>query len=52
MADVECAIALDTNNAPAYLGCGPVYKARNQTAEALGDFNKTIAFAPDSPEAC
>jgi tetratricopeptide (TPR) repeat protein len=51
MADVECAIALDTNNAPAYLGRGLVYKARNQNAEALEDFNKAIALAPDNSEA-
>jgi hypothetical protein len=50
MADVECAIALDTNNAPAYLGRGLVYKARNQNAEALEDFNKAIALAPDNSE--
>lgn len=28
-----------------------VYKARNQNAEALEDFNKAIALAPDNSEA-
>ena len=40
MADFERAIALDANNAPAYLGRGLVYKARNQNGRGIGGFQQ------------
>jgi len=51
MADYDRAVTLDPNYAPAWFGRGMIYKARNQTAQALEDFNRAIALRSDDAEA-
>lgn len=51
LADLEKALALNPDYAPAYVGFGTVYQQQGKLEEALANFNHAISLQPDFVDA-